>query len=159
MGTFARDTKSRVIARAVGLISEAEKAGGDISTVLSSVAMSVNQIEILRKERNAAVSNLVVQGYLIFLVFIIIMLVLQYKILPLISDLSGGENGLSVEIRQLDPSTFSMPMFVMLLVQSLFAGLVIGKISEGTIKDGIKHSFILLGITLLVTTGAGAIFG
>jgi hypothetical protein len=43
-------------------------------------------------------------------------------------------------------------------VQSLFAGLVIGKLSEGTIKSGIKHSFILVTIAILLTTGAGAFF-
>jgi flagellar protein FlaJ len=154
---FARDTKSKVISRAVSLISEAERAGGKIDTILDSVASSVNQIEQLRKERKAAISNLVTQGYLIFFVFIIIMLVLEFKILPLVSDL-GGTEGLSISVSSVDPDQFSMPLFVMLLVQSFFAGLVIGKISEGTIKSGFKHSFILLALTLLITTGAKALF-
>ncbi|MFH1521655.1 MAG: type II secretion system F family protein [archaeon] len=156
-GTFAEDTKSRVISRAVSLVSEAERAGGNIETILESVANSVNQIEQLRKERMAAISNLVTQGYLIFIVFIIIMLVLEFKILPLVSDLQGGE-GLSVNVSSINPDQFSMPLFVMLLVQSFFAGLVIGKISEGNIKSGFKHSFILLALTLLITTGARALF-
>ncbi|MCK4996821.1 type II secretion system F family protein [Candidatus Pacearchaeota archaeon] len=157
-GTFARDTKSKVISRAVGLISEAERAGGKIETVLESVANSVNQIEELRKERKAAVSNLITQGYMIFIVFIIIMLVLEFKILPLVTDLGAGEGIGGANSTPVDSDDFSMPLFVMLLVQSFFAGLVIGKISEGTIKNGIKHSFILLAITLLITTGAKALF-
>jgi len=154
---FAKDTKSRVISRAVSLISEAEKAGGNIETILDSVASSVNQIEQLRKERKAAVSNLVTQGYMIFFVFIIIMLVLEFKIFPLVSDL-GVADGNSMSASNVDPDSFSMPLFVMLLVQSFFAGLVIGKISEGSIKNGFKHSFILLALTLLITTGAKALF-
>lgn len=154
---FAKETKSPVISRAVDLISEAEKAGGRIETVLESVAKSVNQIEILRKERKAAVSNLVTQGYIIFMIFIIIMLVLEFKILPLVSDLSSAE-GLSIRTTNVDAGQFSRPLFVMILVQSLFAGLVIGKISEGGIKKGIRHSFILVAITLLITTGAKALF-
>lgn len=156
---FAKDAKSKVISRAVSLISEAERAGGKIDTILDSVAESVNQIEQLREERKAAVSNLVTQGYLIFFVFIIIMLVLEFKILPLVSDIGGTEGmGLSTTTRALTPDQFSMPLFVMLLVQSFFAGLVIGKISEGSIKNGFKHSFILLALTLLITTGAKALF-
>ena len=147
-----------MISRAVGLISEAERAGGKIDTILDSVAHSINQIEQLKKERKAAVSNLVTQGYLIFLVFIVIMLVLEFKILPLVSDLQGGAD-LSVGIANLDSDQFSRPLFVMLLVQSFFAGLVIGKISEGNIKAGFKHSFILIALTLLVTTGAKVVFG
>ena len=155
--TFAKDINSKSITRAVGLISEAERAGGKIESILESVARSINQIEKLKKERKAAVSNLITQGYIIFMVFIIIMLVLEFKILPLVSDLSTGE-GLNIEISEVKPDEFGMPMFIMLLVQSFFAGLVIGKISEGNIKSGFKHSFILLAITLLVTTGAKALF-
>jgi archaeal flagellar protein FlaJ len=157
LNNFASDAKSKVISRAVGLISEAERAGGKIDSILESVSTSVNQIEQLRKERKAAVSNLVTQGYLIFFVFIIIMLVLEFKILPLVSDL-GGTEGLAISVSSIDPDQFSMPLFVMLLVQSFFAGLVIGKISEGSIKNGFKHSFILLTLTLLITTGAKVLF-
>jgi len=155
---FARETKSPVISRAVGLISEAQRAGGKIDSILESVANSVNQTEVLKKERKAAVSNLVTQGYIIFMVFIVIMLVLEFKILPLVSDLATPE-GVTIAVQSINAADFSMPLFIMLLVQSLFAGLVIGKISEGTIGSGIKHSFILLVITLLVTTGSRALFG
>jgi len=157
LGTFSKDINSKVISRAVGLIVEAEKAGGKIDTVLESVAESVNQISTLRKERKASVSNLVTQGYIIFIVFIVIMLVLEFKILPLVSGLEPTE-GLKVSTSTVDANELSMPLFVMLLVQSFFAGLVIGKISEGTISSGFRHSFILLTITLLVTTGAKALF-
>lgn len=155
--TFASDINSKVITRAVGLISEAERAGGKIESILESVAKSINQIENLKKERKAAVSNLITQGYIIFMVFIVIMLILEFKILPLVSDLSTGE-GLNIQINKIDADEFGMPLFVMLLVQSFFAGLVIGKISEGSLKSGIKHSFILLTLTLLITTGAKALF-
>ena len=156
--TFSKETKSPVISRAVGLISEAERAGGNIETILESVSSSVAQVEKLRKERQAGVSNLVTQGYMIFFVFIIIMLVMEFKILPLVSDLQEGE-GLNVDVEKLDSGEFSMPLFIMLLTQSFFAGLVIGKISEGTLKAGVKHSFILLTVTLLITTGARVLFG
>ena len=154
---FAKETKSPVISRAVSLIAEAEKAGGRIETILESVAKSVNQIDVLRKERKAAIANLVTQGYIIFIIFIVIMLVLEFKILPLVSDLSSSE-GLKVGTSKMDPGEFSFPLFVMILVQSFFAGLVIGKISEGSIRNGFRHSFILVTITLLITTGAKALF-
>jgi flagellar protein FlaJ len=147
----------------VGLISEAESAGGSIDTIIESVANSVNQIEELKKQRKATVSNLIVQGYIIFIVFIVIMLVLEFKILPLTADLTSGVDAGSLNIlgtaKPVAGVDFSMPMFIMLLVQSFFAGLVIGKISEGTLFSGVKHSFILLALTLLIQTGAKAFFG
>lgn len=159
MDIFAKDTKSRVVRRSVSLISEAQKAGGDIGNILGSVARSVNQTEQLKKEQQAAIYNLVVQGYIIFVVFIIIMLVLQYYILPMTSNLSNvGDLNIGTE-PTLGVDDFSTPLVVLLLAQSLFAGLVIGKISEGSIKAGIKHSFILLALALLAMTGAKIVYG
>lgn len=160
--TFAKETKSNVISRAMSLISEAQKAGGKIESIIESVARSVNQVEDLRKERKSSVYNLVLQGYIIFFVFIIIMLVLEYAILPLAVEFSqsdidemGGASGNEI----LSKEQFSNPLFVMLLVQSIFAGLVIGKISDGSIMAGVRHSFLLTTVTLLIVTGTRVILG
>lgn len=158
LNVFARDTKSPVIARAINLISEAERAGGQIDSILESVSNSVNQTEELKKERKSAVYNLAVQGYIIFLIFIIIMVILEFKILPMIP--SGQDiQGLSVKVKAINPAQFSMPLLVLLIVQAFFSGLVIGKISEGSLKDGVKHSFILIAIALLIKTGVTAFLG
>lgn len=155
---FGKDTKSKVISRSLNLIAEAERAGGDIGQILESVAESVNQSEELKKEQKSSVYNLVVQGYIIFIVFIIIMLVLQFYILPLLDGIGGiGDLG-GTNVNSISSEEFSRPLFFLLIVQSIFAGLVIGKISEGSIKDGVKHSFILTAMTLLITTGANAFF-
>ncbi|MDO8516660.1 MAG: type II secretion system F family protein [Nanoarchaeota archaeon] len=158
---FAKDTKSPVITRAVSLISEAERSGGQIDTILESVARSVNQIENLKKERQSTVYNLVVQIYIIFIIFLIIMLVLQFEILPKVTSVGGSVEGLSVSSKAntITPTEFSRPLLIIILVQSLFTGLMIGKIAEGSLKAGIKHSFILLVISSLISTGANALFG
>jgi flagellar protein FlaJ len=159
---FASDTESKVISRAVGLISEAERSGGEIDTILNSVANSVNQIEQLKKERSSSVYSLVVQGYIIFFVFIVIVLVLQYLIVPMSLQNSGaGFNDLTANVGTTTqkPNDLSQPLLILLLVQSFFAGFVIGKISEGSFKDGVKHSFILVALTLVVSFGAKLIWG
>lgn len=158
LNNFAMDINSRVVTRAISLISEAEKAGGQIETVLESVSRSVNQTQELKKEQRAAVYGLIVQGYIIFFVFILIMIVLQFQILPMTAEV-GTVDDLSLKVRAMNPEEFSQPLFILLLVQSLFAGLVIGKISEGTFKQGIKHSFILVALGLLISTGANAFLG
>lgn len=154
---FAKDTESEVISRAVSLISEAEKSGGQIDSILNSVANSVNQTEELRKQQKASVYNLVVQGYIIFFVFIIIVLVLQYYLLPLTSNIGPTDTNIDLAGNPLNidrNADLGTPLLALLLVQSLFAGIVIGKIAEGNFKDGIKHAFILVTTTLLISTGA-----
>lgn len=160
LSNFASDSRSKVISRAVGLIAEAERSGGEIEHILDSVAESINQIEILKKQQQSAVYSLIVQGYIIFFVFILIVLVLQYYILPMTTGVGGGFTDLNSDIKiNANPEDFSSSLLWLLVVQSLFAGVVIGKISEGNIKDGLKHSFILVSITLLISLGAKVFLG
>ncbi|MEI6732089.1 MAG: type II secretion system F family protein [archaeon] len=168
--TFAEDVGSPVIGRAVALMREAERAGGQIEYILESVAKSMAEVEKLKKERKAAISTLVVQGYIIFFIFIGIMLVMQYKILPLTAGIGsfGNMGSLSVSsitqassapAKAVDIQEFSKPLLYLLVTQGLFAGLTIGKLAEGSLKNGIKHSFILAIAALLIYTGAGVFFG
>jgi len=164
--TFAKETRSKVIARAVMLISEAQKAGGRIESIVQSVSSSVNQIQDLEKERKSSVYNLIIQGYIIFFVFIIIMLVLEYAILPLATEFSENRPDTALapgtkasSSGAMTKEQFSTPLFVLLIVQALFAGLVIGKVSEGSVLSGIKHSFLLTTVTLLAVTGTRAVLG
>lgn len=162
--TFAKDSKSKVISRAVSLISEAERSGGEVESVLASVSSSINQIEQLKKEQQSSVYSLIVQGYIIFIVFIIIILVLQYYLLPMTEGVGsvGGFSNLDVDSdasTNLENKDIGNSLFILLVIQSFFAGIVIGKISEGRILDGIKHAFILISITLIINLGAKVIFG
>lgn len=173
LDTFARDVNSSTVSRAVTIISESEKAGGEIEDILESVAVSVAQVEKLRKERRAAMYTLVVQGYIIFFIFIVIMLIMQYKILPIaaglgsgITDVGGGDAaGIGIGLggfgggQRATPEELARPFLWLLIIQGFFAGLVIGKLAEGKVKDGLKHSFILLIIALLIYTGANAFLG
>ncbi len=156
---FASDVNNVVVSRAIGLIQEAENAGGDIDSILNSTAESMYQIEKLRHERKAAVSSLVVQGYVIFLIFVAIMLIMQFKILPLTAGIGGAsieDIGSTTALPTIPVDKLARPFLYLLLVQGFFAGLTIGKISEGTIKSGLKHSIILVLIAFLTTSGANA---
>lgn len=162
--TFARDARSSTISRAVNIISESEKAGGEIGEILDSVVKSVTQIEKLKKERASSTSALVVQGYIIFFIFIVIMLVMQFNILPIASGLGTGiestPTGMGADFSALGVGAkataeeLSRPFIWLLVVQGFFAGLVIGKLAEGKIRAGLKHSFVLLVLALLIDAGA-----
>jgi flagellar protein FlaJ len=163
--TFADDVGSLTVRRAVDLIKQAEMAGGKIDDILDSVASSIYQVEKLKKERAAAISSLVVQGYIIFFIFIGIMLVMQFKIIPLTEDVQtvGGIEGVgtgtlgSINIPSktgFSSDDLSRPMLYMLLLQGIFSGLAIGKLSEGSIKAGMKHSFAMTIAAFLISTGA-----
>jgi len=167
--TFSQDLGSPVVKRAVALIREAERAGGEIDYILDSTAKSISEVEKLKKERKTAIYSLVVQGYIIFFVFIGIILVMEFKIIPLTAGLGsfaglpGGTEdfvgGPNINIEDFNPEQFTRPFLFLLLTQGLFVGLVIGKLTEGSAKKGLKHSFILMITAFLMSSGARLFIG
>jgi len=159
---FARDLNNKTISRALTLIAQAEKAGGNIGEILEAVAKAVNMIEKLQKERKSTISTLVAQGYIIFFVFMIIILVMQFYIIPMISGISNvgglGVEGISTSAGEIGATEISNAFMYLLLIQGLFSGLAIGKLSEGNIKAGIKHSFALMILSFLVSAVANIFF-
>ncbi len=156
---FSRDVNNKTISRALTLIGQAEKAGGDIGEILESVAGAVNMSDKLKKERKATISTLVVQGYIIFLVFLVIILVMQFKILPMVSGISGISGEIGANTTTIDQEAISSSFLYLLLIQGFFSGLTIGKLAEGSLKSGIKHSFALMLISFLISAGASLFFG
>ncbi len=164
--TFSHDINNPTISRALTLIGQAERSGGEIGGILESVTEAVSMVDKLKKEREATISSMIVQGYIIFLVFIVIILVLQFQILPSLTSISStggvgeiGIGGLGGTAEPLDPEEVASSFIYLLLVQGLFTGLVIGKLAEGSIKAGVKHSFVLVIIAFFISTTANIIFG
>lgn len=147
---FAIDTKNPVIKRSVAIVIQAEKSGGDMASVLEAVTKSVLEIKKIKEERKSQSYNQMVQGYIIFFVFVAIMLVLQIFLLPkltsisaeVMTDLSGA--GFAGGAAAGEPQELNTIFIGIILVQGLFAGLMIGKFAEGNYKDGIKHSLIMI---------------
>jgi flagellar protein FlaJ len=164
LNNFAKDVNNPVISRAVALISEAERAGGNIDKILDSVAISISEIEKLKLERKASISQMVVQGYLIFFIFIGIMLIMEFKILPLaleIDSLQGigsGEFGVEAGGNKLSQESLGNLFLYLLLAQGFFTGFAIGKLSEGSLNAGVKHSFILVVSAFMIAFGVRILF-
>lgn len=161
---FSKDINNKTVSRAITLIGQAERAGGEIGEILEAVAGAVSESDKLKKERKAAISTLVVQGYIIFFVFLVIILVMQFQMLPMVSGISDlGDLGIagiqSVGSEGISQEEMSSSFLYMLLIQGFFTGLVIGKLSEGTVKAGVKHSFALMLTAFLISAGANILMG
>ena len=159
---FAEDVDNETVSRTITLIGQAERAGGNIADILEAVAKAVNMTDKLKKERRAAISTLVGQGYIIYVVFIVIILVMQFYIIPMISGIAnvGSLGGVSTPGSGggISASEISQAFLYLLLIQGLFSGLVIGKLSEGDIKAGLKHSFTMIVMAFLIATVANILF-
>jgi archaeal flagellar protein FlaJ len=158
---FAKDTKNSVIKRAIAIVIEAEKSGGDMENVLEAVTNSVLEVKKMKAERKSGTYSQIVQGYIVYLIFIGVMLMLQIKLFPLISDavqLGGASFDIGSVIGEGKKANLDNVFFSLVMIQALFAGIIIGKFSEGTFKQGLLHSLILMVLaSLIVTTVKGSI--
>ena len=168
---FANETKNGVIKRSVATVIEAELSGGNIEDVLETVTTSVIEIKKIKSQRRASIHSQLVQSYIIFIVFLGVMIVIQNLLIPYIAEMEttniDGTSGssmsgtaLSSSIKKVTIDTSSIGAFIgsasawivsirgvflmLALIQALFAGLVLGKLAEGDLKLGVKHSLILM---------------
>jgi len=160
---FANDINNKTVSRTITLIGQAERAGGNIGEILEEVAKAVSMADKLKKERQATISTLVVQGYIIFFVFMIIVLVMQFYIIPMISGIANvgslGVAGVSAPSSSLTAADVSKAFLYLILIQGFFSGLAIGKLSSGNIRAGIKHSFALMVMAFAISAIANVFFG
>ncbi len=151
---LAEEINLMVVKRAITTIIETYKVGGKLADTLAAVGESLVTIDKIKSERTASVHAQVITSYLIFFVFIFILIVLQVFLLPALLPTAGagipGVTGGAPVQKEL----FNQSFINFIVIQGFFAGLVTGKMAEGAIVAGIKHSVLLitLGYTIFAFT-------
>lgn len=179
---FAKETENPVIRRAVATVIQAEQAGGNIEDVLTAVTDSLLQIKKIKEERKSSIHAQVMQSYIIFFVFIGVMVVIQNLLIPYMvkfgsattedndvatSQIAGGIN-LNAELDFSSPAGFFLSLgswllslngifLIMSLIQAFFAGVVLGKLAEGDMTSGLRHSLIMMTSAFVIITLAQSI--
>jgi len=160
---FAKDSRNEVIKRSVTIVIEAEKSGGDMASILEAVTQSVLEVKQIKDERKSNAYQQTIQSYIIYFMFVIIMLVLQIYLIPKISTLSadigtglggsgGGLSGFGLGAGGAKQIDFGSIFTLTIIIQGLFAGLLLGKFAEGDYRSGIKHSLAMIIIGYLITS-------
>ena len=145
------------------LILVAVKSGGKIQEMLEMVQKHVTELQNLEKDRKTAMRPYVFTIYIAFIVFLATTTILVNsfftEIATLQTDLERKSEELDVNLGQfatvlgIDISAIKNILFHMSIVEALFAGIVSGKIGEGSFGAGIKHVVILIIITMVVFLG------
>ena len=147
---FSRRIKSRIISRSVAILVEAFKFGGDVASILETVAEDARTLKEIEEERRGKMRPYLVTLYFVYIVFLgtfVILEVFFLPYLPVISSMSeiigGGGAGLT-------ESEFRTVVFHLVLIEGFISGIAAGIMGEGRVIAGIKHSLILLGVGFIV---------
>ena len=155
LAIFSKQMDSVPLKRAVQTIIQTYKAGGKITDTLRAIGESLLTLEKIRKERVASVHSQIITSYIIYFVFILILVVLQVFLVPSLSPTTiPGLGGTSIVPVQ---SVFAASFVNFIIVQGFFAGLVTGKMAEGSLIAGLKHSVLLITIGYTIFSFASQI--
>jgi len=145
--SFSRRSGSKIVGRIVSTIIESHRVGGNLSDIFENISETTVEIERLREERKLYLQSQMMTGYIIFFVFLTVLIGLQRFLVPSLAGfsptgevelISGGIEG--EKLVEEYKSVFRN----LIILQGLFAGLVVGKMAEGTVVAGVKHSMILM---------------
>jgi len=147
---FAERIDTRLARRASILLSEINRAGGEIRDVLDMVSKHIRELQAIEEERGSQLKIYVVIVYVAFFIFIFIDYIILQTFLGRIELLKAEmkETGGMFAMTGLDLKSVKTIMFHMSVIQGLFGGLVAGKMGEGSVGAGLKHSVILMSIGL-----------
>ncbi len=156
---FGNEVGSPLIKRSADTIIQAYTSGGNIQDVLESVGENIRSIKQLKEERTSQLYGEMITGYIVYFIFIGILVALMTFLLPNLADASeamGGGIGILGESGggdlQENISLYEVWFSRLVFIQALFSGVIIGKLAEGELKAGLKHSAILFAVGYLSVT-------
>jgi len=135
---LGRRVNTMLVQRTVPLIIEASRSGGHVEKVFDPMGKFVQSTLMLDKERKNQTRPYVAIIYVAFFVFLFTIILLFKSFFVSIEGLPilGATATPAEQIRRL--------FFHMTTIQAFFGGLVAGKMGEGTITAGLKHSLIMM---------------
>ncbi|MCL4519096.1 MAG: type II secretion system F family protein [Thaumarchaeota archaeon] len=143
----------------VGLIIvEAYVSGGKMHDVLASSVQLFSGLEEYEEEKKAELKPYTQLVYISIVIFLVIALIIVSQFIeplnkiPTPSQTGGlvGSNGFSVSLSEIPPIFFASIFFIAGIFEGLFGGIVAGKIVEGSSTVGLRHSLLLVAITIIV---------
>ena len=161
---FTEDIPTRIVARSVSLVLEANKAGGKISDVLVTAAKDAAEIKWLQKERQKGVFMYVIVIYLSYTVYIAVIAILVAVFLPPIIAASlamakGGGGGFGgMKVKQLNKEKLVFIFYCSVIIQALGNGMMAGVMGRGKISQGLIHVWVMMVLAELLF-GLGIGFG
>jgi flagellar protein FlaJ len=154
---FARRVDTPLVARAASLINEASRAGGHVADVLMAAARDAREINALENDRRSTMVMYTIITYVAFLVFLGVVGVLYGTFIPHLVSATSGLSGSTasarvgaLQVSSLTLSEYRTFYFVAAFAAAIGNGLVAGVIETGHAVAGLRHSFAMVIITVLL---------
>ena len=138
---FSKRIDLTIVTKATILILEAGRHGGDLSNIFDSTAKYVDNVNAWNARRSMQTLPYVAIFYFSVIIFLFIIIIISNMIFLPISQMSESGGAL---IRPILTSIEARRVFMhAALLESLFGGILAGKINEDSFLGGLKHAAVL----------------
>ena len=133
------------------ILIEVHQTGGRIIEVLEASVNLFSSLDEYREEQFNNMRPYIATVYMAVVIFLIISHVVLHQFLAPLYQISAGVNVQETSLLSniLDANYYTSILFWASSIESVFGGLIAGKIGEKTLSAGLLHSVILLVITLV----------
>ena len=141
--SLGKRVNTALMRQTIPLIIEAQHSGGQVEKVFEPLEEFVQTTLTFDTERKTQTRPYLAIVYVAFFVFLFTIIILLKSFFVDITDFELSQ------FEMMSPSEARTIFFHMSSIQAFFGGLVAGKMGEGTVGGGLKHSVILLIIGYL----------
>jgi len=141
--------KSELIRKINGLILESFHAGGDIKVTLNSLAEDVTLLKQMESQKKSLLNQQIIIMYIVYFIFLGVVIGLFNILAPILFiQKMGLLSGITVKAASetLSLEYFKNLFFLMVLVESICAGVIAGQIAEEKVIAGFKHIIIMMSV-------------
>jgi flagellar protein FlaJ len=131
---------SELITRYVDLVIQASYTGGSVSDLILKASEDMRAMIMIEREMEGNLKQYTVifyfaQGILVVMAFILLTTLFPSLLAEGAMSALGGSGFGNID--------FNQGFFHLIIINAVIGGVIIGKISEGSAQDGLKHSVIL----------------
>jgi flagellar protein FlaJ len=136
--SFGRRVGTVLTQRTVPMIIEASRSGGHVEKVFDPMGKFIQSTLLLEKERKTQTRPYIAIIYIALFVFLFT-IVLLFK-----TFFTSAEGVPMLAVTTTSPVDLERTFLHMTLIQAFFGGLVAGKMGEGSVYAGLKHSLTMM---------------
>ena len=148
---FSKRIDLPAINKATTLINEAGHYGGNLSEIFETTAKYIENVNAWTAKRKMQTMPYIAIFYFSLFLYLFIIIILSNMLFTPLSELSAGD--VPIVRAVLSPIEARRVFLHTALLESLFGGLIAGKINEDTFTAGLKHATVLA-----ITSGVGFYF-
>lgn len=141
MRGMAESLHSEMITKYIDLVIQASYMGGSVHDLILKASEDMRSMIMIEREMQSSLSQYTLILYLAQAIIIFVAYILNSNLLPSIQGMGAQILGGGTDLQSIN---FNQGFFHLIMINAAIGGIIIGKITEGSALDGLKHTAILM---------------